>query len=140
MKDLPPDANILPSTWAFKVKRYPYGRLRKYKAGFVARGDRQIQGIDYGEKFSPVVSWTTVRMVMTLGIHLGWETKKIDFSNDFVQADLKEEVYLTLPPGFSSENGTIHETVLKLRKSVYGLVQAPKVWNDHLTQTMINLG
>jgi hypothetical protein len=36
-----PGKNVLPSTWAFKIKRYPDGRVKKFKAQFCARGDRQ---------------------------------------------------------------------------------------------------
>eukprot|EP00956_Cyclotella_meneghiniana_P011311 scaffold15927_cov76-Cyclotella_meneghiniana.AAC.1 len=32
------------STWAFKCKRYPDGRVKKFKARFCARGDRQVEG------------------------------------------------------------------------------------------------
>jgi hypothetical protein len=38
--------NVLPSTWAFKCKRFPDGRVKKFKARFCARGDRQKEGID----------------------------------------------------------------------------------------------
>ena len=40
------DMNILDSTWAFKSKRYPDGKIRKFKARFCCRGDQQVQGID----------------------------------------------------------------------------------------------
>lgn len=43
----PEGANILPSTWAFRVKRFPDGRFRKTKARFCARGDKQVEGVDY---------------------------------------------------------------------------------------------
>ena len=33
--------NVIPSTWAFKVKRYPDGRFRKFKSRFCVRGDFQ---------------------------------------------------------------------------------------------------
>ena len=39
-KDLPPNANILPGTWAFKVKQYPDGRFRKCKARYCVRGEQ----------------------------------------------------------------------------------------------------
>jgi hypothetical protein len=65
-----PDMNILPSTWAFKLKRYPDGRVKKFKARFCARGDRQKEGIDYFETWAPVVQWSTVRIVMILAIKL----------------------------------------------------------------------
>ena len=41
--EIPSGINVLPSTWAFKVKRYPDGRLRKFKERFVSRGDYQVQ-------------------------------------------------------------------------------------------------
>jgi hypothetical protein len=55
-----PGSNVLPSTWAFKLKRYPDGSLSKYKARFCAGGHRQIEGVDFFETFAPVVNWTTV--------------------------------------------------------------------------------
>ncbi len=36
-----PDMNVLPSTWVFKIKRYPDGHVNKIKARFCTRGDRQ---------------------------------------------------------------------------------------------------
>ena len=40
-----PWMNVLPSTWAFKCKRYPDGSIRKFKARFCAQGDKQIEGV-----------------------------------------------------------------------------------------------
>ena len=105
LDQLPEGANILPSTWALKIKRYPDGRVNKFKARFCARGDRQVEGVDYFEKFAPVVSWSTVRMLMVLSLNLGWATKQVDFSNAFVQATLNEEVYMSLPSHFETEDG-----------------------------------
>ena len=136
---VPEGARVLPSTWVFKIKRFPDGSLRKFKARFAVRGDLQQEGVDYFEKYAPVVSWSTVRLVMTIALHLGWKTKQLDFSNAFVQAELKENVYIQIPPGFSDKEGQKH-TVLKLKKSLYGLVQAPKTWNDHLTEVLKGLG
>ena len=90
-------------------------------------------------KYAPVVGWSTVRLVMTLALHLGWKTKQFDFSNAFVQANLAENVYLEMPPGFKNKGGS-RNTVLKLKRSLYGLVQAPKTWNDHLTNVFEELG
>jgi hypothetical protein len=37
--------NILPSTWAFKLKRFPDGLAKKYKARFCVRGDRHRKAL-----------------------------------------------------------------------------------------------
>ena len=41
--------NVLPSTWAFRLKRYPGGSARKFKGRFCVRGDKQIEGVDFDE-------------------------------------------------------------------------------------------
>ena len=47
--------NVLNSTWAFKCKRFPDGLIKKFKARFCARGDQQVEGVDYFETYVPVV-------------------------------------------------------------------------------------
>ena len=61
-------------------------------------------------------------------------TRQVDFSNAFVHAKMKENVYVKLPQTFISKKGPGH--VLKLRKSLYGLVQAPLYWYSHLCKAL----
>ena len=63
--------NFLRSTWAFKLKRYPDGLIKEFKARFCARGDMQLEGIDFFEMYAPVVQWTTVRLMLVLEVLLG---------------------------------------------------------------------
>ena len=39
--------NVIDSIWAFKLKRFPDGLIKKFKARFCARGDQQLEGIDF---------------------------------------------------------------------------------------------
>jgi hypothetical protein len=82
--------NVLPTTWAFKCKRYPDGTIRKFKARFCARGDRQIEGVDFFETFAPVVNWTTVRLLLVVSIILGLKTCQADYTAAFVQAPIDQ--------------------------------------------------
>ncbi len=72
--------NVLPSTWAFKCKRFPDGRVRKLKARFCVRGDRQVEGVDFFDTFAPVVNWTTVRLMLILSAILGLSTHQVDYT------------------------------------------------------------
>eukprot|EP00957_Ditylum_brightwellii_P063989 4854177-Ditylum_brightwellii.AAC.1 len=63
--------NIIESTWAFKVKRFPDGGVKKRKARSYVRGDQQVKDMDYFETYAPVVSWSTIRTVTTLAVNLG---------------------------------------------------------------------
>ena len=137
-KDLPPGANVLPGTWALKIKRYPDGSFRKFKARYCVRGDKQLEGIDYFQTYAPVVSWLSVRMLLILTIFADLSTVQVDYSNAFAQGILNEVIYLKLPAsctGKFSEN-----TVLKLNRSLYGLKQAAVCWFDKLKDGLLAQG
>ena len=78
----------MPSTRALKRKLYSDGRIRKYKARFCVRGDKQVYGVDFDETYAPVVQWSTVQMLFTLALSLGLKTCQVDYSNAFVHADV----------------------------------------------------
>jgi hypothetical protein len=129
---LPEGANVLPSTWAFRIKRLPNGLIRKFKARLCARGDKQLEGIDVFETYAPVVSWSTVRCLLAFALQEGLVTRQVDFSNAFVQATLPDDevIFLEVPKDFQDEYGK--DVVLKLDKSLYGLKQAPYHWFNTL--------
>jgi len=56
--------NVIQSTWAYKIKRFPDGLVCKLKARFCVRGDMQIEGVDFFNTFAPVVQWATVRLLL----------------------------------------------------------------------------
>jgi hypothetical protein len=115
--------NVLPSTWAFKCKRFPDGRVRKLKARFCVRGGCQIDGIDVFDTYAPVVAWQTIRLMMILSAVLTLVTKQVDYTAAFVQATLDEgkQVYVEMPRGFKKAG-----KVLKLHRALYGLRQNPE--------------
>jgi hypothetical protein len=56
---------------------------------------------------------------------------------DFTQEKLKEDIYLRLPAGFELKN---EEWALKLKRNVYGLVQALRNWFIKLSAIYKRLG
>ncbi len=134
---LPSNANMLPLTWAFRLKRYPDGRPRKFKARLCIRGDKQVEGIDFTETYAPVVSWPTVRMMLVMAASLGLYTKQIDFSNAFCQAYFEENVYAELPKGFTVPGGKNDgDYCLKLDRALYGAKQSPRLWYERLKSAL----
>jgi len=136
--EVPEGATVLPLTCAFKLKRYPDGTPRKFKARLCVRGDLQTEGVDYFEKYAPVVSWTTVRMLLTLTAREWLHTRMVNFTNAFAQATLNKDIYVTLPSMYDPKHGP--EVILQLNKSLYGLVQAPLSWYNHLKKGLEECG
>ena len=48
------DSNVLDTTWAYKIKRFPDGQIGKYKACICVRGDQQEHRFDYFDTYDPV--------------------------------------------------------------------------------------
>ena len=55
VEDLPPGRKALPTCWVLRYKFDSSGMITRYKARLVARGDKQVAGIDYNETYAPVV-------------------------------------------------------------------------------------
>lgn len=136
------DMNVLPSTWAFKCKRFPDGLIKKFKARFCARGDKQIQGIDFFETYAPVVMWITVRLMLILECLLGLVSKQGDVTCAFLHAHLEEgeDVYLEMPQGFKQYSKNGRARVLKLKRCLYGLKQSPRSFWKYMTEKLIESG
>jgi hypothetical protein len=62
----------------------------------------------------------------------------MDVKTAFLNGDLLEEVYVEQPPGFTVD-GKEH-MVLRLKKALYGLRQAPRAWNAKLDASLRTLG
>jgi hypothetical protein len=110
----------------------------KHKARLVAKGYAQRQGVDFDEVFAPVACIETVRMLLALAAHCGWQVHHMDVKSAFLNGNLAEEFYVHQPHGFTIP-GDEHK-VLRLRKALYGLKQAPRAWNAKLDASLASLG
>ncbi|RDX71634.1 Copia protein, partial [Mucuna pruriens] len=55
-------------------------------------------GINYEETFFPIAKMKTVRVIISLTTHFGWNLQQFDVKNAFLHGDLEEEVYMEIPP------------------------------------------
>ena len=76
---------------------------------------------------------TSVRPFLTIAAAKGWELHQMDVNNAFLQGDLDEEVYMRLPPDFTTISPN---KVCPLRKSLHGLRQAPHQWFAKLSSKL----
>jgi hypothetical protein len=136
--DLPAGFKTIGLKWVYKVKRNEHGVIVKHKARLVAKGYVQRPGIDFEEVYAPVARLESVRLLLAVAAQEGWEVHHMDVKSAFLNGELKEEVYVTQTPGFVVKGA--EKKVLRLRKAMYNLKQAPRAWNAKLDATMLVLG
>lgn len=137
MHALPPKARLLSSIWSYRRKRKPDGKLLKHKAHICVDGSQQAHGRDYWETYAPVVSWSTVCLILLLSNIMNLKSQQVDY--------LCNPVYMRIPQGWHISLGSTLEPhmnpkhndskhYIKLWKNLHGCKQAAQNWFQHLDQ------
>ena len=135
----PPEGqNVVGSRWVMKVKRNEDGSVDRYKARLVAQGYSQTKGTDYDEVFSPVARHTSLRTLLALANAHNLEVHQMDVKTAFLNGEIDCDIYMSQPEGFIDPNKPEH--VCKLKKSLYGLKQSARCWNDTLDRYLMSTG
>ncbi len=87
------------------------------------------------EKYAPVANWESVRLFLNNMVNEGQTCVSFDISEAFLHGELKERVVVRPPPQFES-----HGKFWVLNKAIYGLQQAPLMWNKKLHKSLTELG
>ncbi|UYV67852.1 hypothetical protein LAZ67_5002251 [Cordylochernes scorpioides] len=129
---LPPGQKPIDCKWVLKTKLNSKGEITRYKARLVAKGFAQKKGIDYEETFSPVARHDTIRTLLAIAANEDLKLVQFDIKTAFLYGDLQDQIYIKQPEGFN--NGT--DLIWKLKKSLYGLKQSPRCWNQKIVNFM----
>ncbi|KAK8554259.1 hypothetical protein V6N12_031225 [Hibiscus sabdariffa] len=84
----------------FKKKTDMDGNAQTYKGRLVAKGFRQIHGVDYDETFSPVAMFKSIRILLAIAAFHDYEIWQMDVKTAFLNGKLEDDVYMTQPEGF----------------------------------------
>ncbi|HEY9710756.1 MAG TPA: reverse transcriptase domain-containing protein, partial [Oculatellaceae cyanobacterium] len=108
----------------------------------------QVPGIDYTEKFSPLATDTTTRLLIALTLwnqDKQWVCESIDIEAAFLEGSIEEPTFMEFPPG-AVKLGYITEQdkkskCIQLKKSIYGNVNASlcfyRTYSEHLIKELL---
>lgn len=127
-------SKVIKCKTVFKIKTDSNHDIIKYKVRFVATGYQQRKGIDYDEIFSPTLDATSLRNLFALAIKYNFHISSADVNTAYLNAEIDKDIYMEQP----EFQRVIHpdknkRCVCKLRKSIYGLKQSGKLWNQKIT-------
>ncbi len=138
LTDLPHGAHLLKGKWVWDVKRDGQGQITKYKARWVAKGFTQVEGIDYEETFAPASHLGSLRMLLSIAAINDWEIHQLDVKSAFLNGIIDKDIYIEQPHEFIDINNPTK--VCKLKKSLYGLKQSPRLWNNQIRDILLKYG
>ena len=96
------------------------------KARLVAKGFAQVEGLDFGETFTPVARLEAIRILLAYASHHNMKLFQMDVKSAFLNGFINELVFVEQPSGFEDPRHPNH--VYRLHKMLYGLKQAPRSW------------
>ena len=94
--------------------------MDKYKARYVAKRFKQVEGLDYFETFAPTCKPETIRILLQLSAKQGHVIHQFDVKTAFLHSPIEIEVYLEQPKEFVKCGSDGEKLVCRLNKSIYG--------------------
>ena len=141
IESVPEDTNILPSAWYMQRKRnFVTNEITKYKACMKVHGWKNTFGEKYFDTYTPVITWFTIRLLISCAIFLNWQLRQMEFIMAYAKSHIECDMYLQLPDGIETESGNSMTHLLKLLRNMYGKKQAGKVWDNFLSENLFKIG
>jgi hypothetical protein len=132
---------LLRCGYVFKIKPCIDGIPERHKVRLVAYGNHQKPGEDfnYEEIFAPVIKYKTLRLTCALAVQNDLIVHKLDVKTAFLHGNLTEDIFLEPPPGIKPPYGK-EGCKWKLHRSLYGLRQSPRKWNENIHNFLTSIG
>ena len=92
---------LLTAKWVHKRKTNEKGEVNRYKARLVARGfaQKEYDSFHPDETFAHVVDRNSLRTILSVAASNNLKVYSFDIRNTYLQAKLKEVIYMEPPPG-----------------------------------------
>jgi len=136
-------------------KYFPDGKFDKLKARLVASGDAQDRSLYVdSQTSSPTVSTETVFMVAAIAGREKRKVTTIDIGSAFLRGKFEEgsepiimrldremaDALCKIDPKYKAFKRPDGSLYVQLKKPLYGLIEAAKLWFDEISRTLQSLG
>jgi hypothetical protein len=123
------------SKWLYQTKHDP-DRSTQYKACQLIT---EYEQTDFGETYASVGNVTTFQYIISLITRCRRKMDDLDVVTAFLHSEIDDDIYMTLPERWP-EGLNAPKIIVRLRKALYGLEQAPRLWHDDINPFLLSLG
>ena len=144
--------STIPSKMFVKLVLNPDGTVKKTKARFVGGGHRQDRSLyQSSDTSSPTISLTALNVILSIATIECREVYTIDVTGAYLNADIEKEIYIRIPKEVSSHMIKRHpqfaigldgsgKIYVRLKKALYGTIEASVLWYLLLMETLVQIG
>ena len=109
----PTNRDVIPGKWLYKVKSGHSCQVEKYKVHYVAKGFKQVEGLDYVETFATICKPETFSLLLQLSAKQGDVMHQCDVKTAFLHSPIEGEVTLEQPQEFVKQGSDEEKTDVK---------------------------
>ena len=136
----PPGARVLPSIWAYDLKLDRNLRPKKWKARLCCGGHQARQGYEWFFKHSTTTSLDAFRIFIAICAYNAWTCHEDDYTTAYLNSPIDTTVYMQQPRGFTKMAPSGRPYVCLLKRAIYGLPQAGRLWQQTHTKELESQG
>jgi hypothetical protein len=94
----PKNHNVIGTKWVFRNKHNEDGLVVRNKARLVAQGYTQVEGLDFGDTYTPVARLEAIRILLAYACAHNIKLYQMDVKSAFLNDKISELVYVEQPP------------------------------------------
>jgi hypothetical protein len=136
----PSDDKIIGGMWLLTRKLNEFKEVCRHKARWVVFGNHQEHMLHYFETYSSVARNESLKMMLSLAVNNNYSVFQFDVETAFLYGNIDASIYVSQVLGFEDPDPAKKNWVWKLKKSLYGTKQAPRMWKQHLVETLHQIG
>ena len=106
----------------------------------MAKGFKQVEGLEHFETFAPACKPETIRILLQLSAKQGRVMHQYDFKTAFLLSPIEEDMYLEQPQEFVKQGSDGEKLVSRLNKLIYSLKQTANNLCKELANFLLRQG
>ena len=111
-------------------------QVYQWKVRLNVYGGQQEYGVTYLETYSPVVTWFSIRTILTLAVINKWHSIQVDFIQAYPQVPIEYDLFVDFTKGFKTKEGDGWNHVLQILKNLYRHKKSGRVCKHHLNNAL----